>query len=57
MRSTWTIAERLKQEGHDKEARQLWTLIRDKGKKGSPEVGFSIARLDPRRTEFDQLWD
>jgi tetratricopeptide (TPR) repeat protein len=57
LKSYWTVSEKLKQLGHRKLARKLWETIKTKGPKGSPEVGFAIARLDPRKTEFEKLWD
>ena len=53
----WTISEYLHDVGDDDDARKLWQVIVDKGAAGSPEVTFAKARLDPTRTELENLWN
>jgi len=53
----WTMAEHIYDDGDKTSATRMWTVIRDKGPPGSPEVQFAKARLDPTRTEFEKLWD
>ena len=53
----WMVSEYVYDAGAGDEARKLWEVIRDKGGSNSPEVGFAKARLDPTRTEFENLWN
>ncbi|MEN9834416.1 MAG: hypothetical protein RL011_609 [Pseudomonadota bacterium] len=53
----WTVSEYLHDVGDSEDARKLWQVIVDKGSPGSPEVGFAKARLDPTRTELENLWN
>mgnify|MGYP006274804073 CR=1 FL=1 len=55
----WAVSESLvqnKPQPLPKAAKDLWTLIINKGAPGSPEVSFAKARLDPNATEFEKLW-
>jgi len=53
----WTVSEYLHDVGDADDAKKLWQVIVDKGAPGSPEVGFAKARLDPTRTELENLWN
>ena len=53
----WSISESASSLGYGKTAKALWRVIRDKGPKDAPEVKFAISRLDPKRTEFESLWE
>jgi len=53
----WTVSEYVYDAGATEEARKLWEAIRDKGGPSAPEVAFAKARLDPARTEFENLWN
>jgi hypothetical protein len=53
----WTIAEQVHDTGTRADAEALWTVLKDKGPAGSPEVQFAKARLDPTKTEFERMWE
>lgn len=53
---TWAVAEAANKAKRLDDARVLWKRIADKGPGDAPETRFAKARLDPRRTEYERLW-
>lgn len=53
----WTIAEISESRGDKVLARSLWQVISDKAPKESAEFNFARNRLDPKKTEFESLWE
>ena len=52
----WSAAEQANNEGSTDQAKKLWQLIIDQGAKAPTLQQFARARLDPTRTETEQLW-
>jgi hypothetical protein len=52
----WEVAEKNSNRGQSSIAQEMWSIIRDKAPSDAPEVGFAKVRLDPSRTEYEQLW-
>ena len=53
----WSLSETLYDRGDKKSAEDLWRHVRDNGPAGAVETGLAKARLDPSRTEFENLWN
>lgn len=53
----WVISEHIYDGGDKASATKMWQVIRDKGPPESPEVQFAKARLDPKKTELEKMWD
>ncbi len=52
----WTWSEALYARGKRPEAVKLWQQIADKGPKDSFESRMAKSRLDPLKTEYEQIW-
>ncbi len=52
----WSLAEQAMKDGSVQAARKLWLLIVAKGDPKQPEVRYAKLRLDPTRTELENLW-
>ena len=52
----WTWSEALYARGHRPEAVKVWQQIADNGPKDSFETRMAKSRLDPLKTEYEQLW-
>ncbi len=52
----WTMSEILYNKGMKSEAQNLWRQIIARAPEDSIEVRFAKQRLDPNKTEFEQLW-
>lgn len=53
----WTMSEIFIGNGMQAEANQLWKILAEKAPETSVESRFSRQRLDPGKTEFEQLWE
>jgi len=52
----WSVAEQAMKEGSLEAATKMWTLIVSKGDPKLPEVRYAKLRLDPKKTELENLW-
>jgi|GEM_PF-846826 len=53
----WLAAEKLHEAGDKAGARELWQILVTRAPKDMPESVFAKSRLDPNRTEFENLWN
>ena len=53
----WLASEKLYETGDKANAKELWQTIDSKAPREMPEVTFAKSRLDPKRTEFENLWN
>jgi len=52
----YVLAETQFERGQQQLAEALWKMVVQSGNKFSPEVTFAKARLDPKKTELEEIW-
>jgi tetratricopeptide (TPR) repeat protein len=53
---TWAVSEHARRKGMKTDALALWKRLADKAPDDAPEKRFAKSRIDPTKTEFENLW-